>query len=243
MLCIVIAAIPTLATASVSRIAGPGDARVGGTFVMSGVVTVAVDVRGERPGERVTRRWVISARGCSGGSVCDKLLLTRNRGPVRGSFVVLRRVGRGRFRGVGAFWSALRCLGHTHRLGSRAPYTIALSVTRRRRIGSVWYATALRATYANRSRSDGTRCPLGPAHDAARYEGRLTSRLPKPPPPPYSIKHSHQRGRVAADGRGTAVAPRPRPGGGQTSIRSVESTSASLRTSFWGRSAPGMITA
>ena len=213
-LCVALAGVPALAAGRVPRTAGPGNARIGGTFVMSGVVTVAVDVRGERRGEQVTRRWTISARGCDGGSVCDQLLLTRNRGRVMGSFVVLRRVGRGRYRGSGAFWSALRCLGHTYRLGSRAPYTITLAVARRRLIGSVWYATSVNATYANLSRSDGTRCPLGPAHDAARYRGRLESRLPKPPP--YAIKPAR---RVAR-------------GSGQPSIRSVESTSASLRTSF-----------
>jgi hypothetical protein len=213
-LCGALAGVPALAAGTVLRTAGPGNARVGGTFVMHGVVTVAVDVRGERRGEQVTRRWIVRARGCRGGSVCDQLLLTRNRGPVIGSFVVLRRIGRGHYRGTGAFWTALRCLGHTYRLGSRAPYTITLAVARRRLIGSVWYATALSATYANLSRSDSTRCPLGPAHDAARYRGRLRSRLPRPPP--YAIKHSR---RVARES-------------GQPSIRSVESTSASLRTSF-----------
>ena len=213
-LCVVLAAAPALAAGRVPRTAGPGNARVGGTFVMHGVVTVAVNVRGERRGEQVTRRWTIRARGCAGGSICDQLLLTRNRGRVMGSFVVLRRVGRGRYRGAGAFWAALRCLGHTYRLGSQAPYTITLAVARRRRVGSVWYATALNATYANLNRSDSTRCPLGPAHDAARYRGRLRSRLPKPPP--YAIKHARLLARKS----------------GQPSIRSVESTSASLRTSF-----------
>ena len=209
-----IAAVPALAASRVSRTAGPGNARVGGTFVMHGVVTAAVNVRGERRGEQVTRRWTVSARRCAGGSVCDQLLLIRNRGPVRGSFVVLHRIGRGRYRGTGAFWTALRCLGHTFRLGSRAPYTITLAVARRRLIGSLWYATVLDATYANLNRSDGTRCPLGPAHDAARYKGWLRSRLPKPPP--YAIKHARAVARES----------------GQPSIRSVERTSASLRTSF-----------
>ncbi len=176
---------PAAAAKPDGRLTG-GDARVGGIFTMHGVVTVAVDVRGERRGERVRRRWTVVALGCDGGSVCNRLLVTRNRGPVADSFTVLHRIGAGRYSGHGAFWAPLECLGRTHALGSHVPYTLTLAVARRRRIGSIWYATAVRATYANAKRSNSTRCPLGPAHDAARYRGRLTSRLPKPPP--YAIK-------------------------------------------------------
>jgi hypothetical protein len=168
------AAVPSLAEATVR------DARFGGTFVMHGVVTAAVNVRGERRGERVTRKWVLHSRDCD-LSVCDRLLLTRNRGSVKGSFVILRRVGPAHYRGSGAFWVALECLGRRYRLGSYVPYTIDLHVVGLRQIGSIRYATAVRATYVNRSRGDNTRCPLGPASDAARYTGRLVSKLPKPP--------------------------------------------------------------
>lgn len=185
------------ASGAIAR-ATAGDARVGGTFVMRGVVTDTVNVRGERRGERVTRKWTIRALSCHGGSVCHRLLLTRNRGRVKGSFVVLRRVGPGNYRGSGTFWVALECLGRRYRLGSRAPYTITVHVVSRRRIGSVWYATTVRATYTNPSRSDNTRCPLGPASDAARYRGRLTSKLPKPPPRrPYPLRPPRAEVRVS----------------------------------------------
>jgi len=161
------------------------DARVNGAFQMRGVVTAAVNVRGEYSGEQVTRRWAIQALGCLGGSACNRLLVTRNRGYVQGSFVVLHRIAPGQYRGSGAFWVPLQCLGRVYILGSRVPYTITLTVGSRRRIGSVWYATSVSATYVNPARSDSTRCPLGQAHDAARYLGRLTSRLPKPP---YAIR-------------------------------------------------------
>ncbi len=186
VLCAGIAQAFVAAAASAAAIASSGDARVVGTFTMRGVVTAAVNVRGERRGERVTRRWLVNAIDCHGGSACNRLFLTRNRGRVSGSFTVLHRVGPGRYTGRGAFWAPLECLGRRHRLGSRVPYTITLSVAHRRRIGSVWYASTVQATYVNPSRSDRTRCPLGLAHDAARYRGRLTSRLPKPPP--YAIK-------------------------------------------------------
>lgn len=157
-----------------------GAALVRGTFVMRGVITQAVSVPSERPGEQVRRTWVIHPVGCRGSS-CVRLQVLRNRGAVRNSYVVLRRVGPGSFQGSGVFWVGLRCLGRTYRLGSRAPYTIALEVTQRRLIGSVWYATRVYATYSNLSRSDGTPCPLGGASDAASYRGTLTSHLPKPP--------------------------------------------------------------
>jgi hypothetical protein len=158
---------------------------------MRGVITEAVDVRGERRGERVLRNWAIHPAGCV-RSLCGQLQVVRNRGRIRDSYVVLHRIGIGRYRGSGVFWVALKCLGHRYRLGSRAPYTITLQVTRQRRVGSVWYATAIRATYANRSRTDGTRCPLGPESDAARYVGRLASRLPRPVP--YGLRRPHPKG-------------------------------------------------
>lgn len=162
---------------------------------MRGVVTSAVNVRGERRGERVNRKWVLHSRGCK-LSVCPRLLLTRNRGKIRGSFVILRRVGVGHYRGSGDFWAPLECLGRRHRLGSFAPYTINLWVFRLKQLGGIRYATGVNATYVNRTRTDNTRCPLGLVSDAARYSGRLVSKLPKPPvkrkPPkkrrPYPIK-------------------------------------------------------
>ena len=157
-----------------------GDAVVRGTFEMSGVITAAVNIPGERPGEHVRRTWTIHPVGCV-GSACGRLLVVRNRGAVQNSYVVLRRVGPGSYQGSGVFWVGLRCLGRSYRLGSRVPYTIELEVTQRRLIGSVQYATRVYATYTNLSRSDGTPCPLGAASDAASYSGSLVSRLPKPP--------------------------------------------------------------
>ncbi len=158
----------------------PGDTVIKGTFVMKGVITQAVNVPGERPGEHIRRTWIIHPVGCA-TSACRWLQVVRNRGDVKDSYVELRRTGPGRYQGSGAFWVGLQCLGRRYRLGSRAPYTITLRVTSRRRIGSVLYATAVRATYSNSARSDGTPCRLDPTSDAASYNGRLTSRLPAPP--------------------------------------------------------------
>ncbi len=158
-----------------------GDALVKGTFIMRGVITHAVNVAGERPGEHVRRTWAIRSVTCA-DSACSRLQVVRNRGSVQDSYVVLWRVAPGSYQGSGAFWVGLSCLGRRYSLGSRAPYTIDLQVTQRRLIGSVWYATRVHAAYTNLSRTDATPCPLGGASDAASYSGRLTSRLPKPPP-------------------------------------------------------------
>lgn len=174
VVCAAFAAYPSVGEAALR------DARFGGTFVMRGVVTSAVNVRGERRGERVNRKWVVHSRGCK-LSVCPRLLLTRNRGSVRGSFAILRRVGVGHYRGSGSFWAPLECLGRRHRLGDFVPYTINLWVFSDEEIGGIRYATGVNATYVNRTRTDNTRCPLGLVSDAARYSGRLISKLPKPP--------------------------------------------------------------
>jgi hypothetical protein len=175
VVCAVAAVYPSLAAAVIR------DARVGGTFIMSGVVTSAVNVRGERPGELVNRKWEVQARDCD-HSVCGRLLVTRNRGSIKGSFVILRRVGVGHYRGSGDFWAPLQCLGRLHALGSFVPYTIQLYVFRRKAINGIRYATGVNASYISRSRTDNTRCPLGPASDSARYSGRLISPLPKAEP-------------------------------------------------------------
>ena len=157
-----------------------GNAEVRGAFEMRGVITNALNVNGEKPGEHVRRRWVIHPVECV-GSVCSVLRVVRNRGAGRQQYVLLHRVAAGEYLGNGAFWVALECLGRTYRLGSRAPYTITLRVTRRQLIGNVWYATSVRATYENYARTDGTPCPLGPSSDAARYDGTISSRLPVVP--------------------------------------------------------------
>jgi hypothetical protein len=129
----------------------------------------------------VNRKWEVQSRDCD-HSVCGRLLVTRNRGSIKGSFVILRRVGVGHYRGSGDFWAPLQCLGRLHALGSFVPYTIQLYVFRRKAINGIRYATGVNASYISRSRTDNTRCPLGPASDSARYTGRLISPLPKAEP-------------------------------------------------------------
>jgi PKD repeat protein len=164
----------------------PGvDARVVGTFAMSATVTVAVHVRGERVGQRLARTWTIVPSGCQ-GSVCQVLALDRARGGGQHDQLTLQRVGSGRYVGRGVFYVALSCLGRIDPQGSRVPYRITLTVGSATIVQGIRFARRITATYVNPRRSDATRCPLGPSHDAASYAGRLGSPLPSPPTVSFS---------------------------------------------------------
>jgi PKD domain len=156
------------------------DARVVGTFEMLARVTAAVNVRGEQLGERLARTWKIVPRRCQ-GSVCQLLRLDRERSQGRHSHLTLHRVGRGRYSGRGVFYVALSCLGTVYRYGSRVPYRITLTVRGATMVQGIRFAQRITAMYVNPRRSDATRCPLGPSHDAARYTGRASSPVPSPP--------------------------------------------------------------
>jgi PKD repeat protein len=172
---------------SVSAASAAGiNARVHGTFSMRARVTAAVNVRGERAGQVLRRRWVITSSDCR-RNTCRRLQLDRQRSDHRYSRVTLLRTGAGRYRGRGAFEIALSCRGRVSPHGSRALYSITMRVTAATTIGGVRFARRIAATYDNRKRSDTTRCPLGPSHDAARYRGRVTSHLPLAPRAGFSV--------------------------------------------------------
>jgi PKD repeat protein len=173
-------AIATLASAAPARAAGPAvDARVVSTFVMAGRITTAVRVRGEHPGQLITRHWQFSGQGCT-ASVCRRLTLRRERADHRFSRIVLARVGVGRYAGRSRFFAALRCRGRRYSRGEEVPYRITVQVTQAAPVEGVQFAARLAATYTNARRLDRTRCPLGPSHDAAVYTGTAAP-LPSPP--------------------------------------------------------------
>lgn len=160
------------------------NARVLGTFSMRASVTAAVGVRGEHPGQVLTRRWVISASACR-QDVCARLRLRRQRSDGQHSDMTLRQTGVGRYKGTGVFYVPLRCEGRVYRRGSRAPYRISLTVVAATEVGGVLFARRITATYVNAARTDATPCPLGPSHDAARYRGIAVSPLPVAPAPSF----------------------------------------------------------
>jgi hypothetical protein len=146
------------------------DGRVIGTFLMTGRIVTAVRVRGESPGQRVTRRWRFVGRSCN-RRFCRRLVLHRERSDGHFNRLVLHRVGAGRYVGQGQFTAALSCLGRVYRAGESVPYTITVRVTAAVRLQGIAFASRLSATYTNVARADDTPCPLGPSHDAARYRG------------------------------------------------------------------------
>ncbi len=169
-----------LTQAPAARAGGRGDARVIGTFTMLAVVTEAVNVNGESPGQILTRAWAIRPRRCRRDS-CQSLVLVRQRSDGFHSALTLSRTGPGSYAGTGVFYVALRCRRRVYPLGSRAPYRITLVVERSTLIGGIRFATTVGATYVNAARSDTTPCPLESSHDAAIYAGNVSGGLPGAP--------------------------------------------------------------
>jgi PKD domain len=154
------------------------DARVQGTFTMHGRITVAHNLPGVRPGQRVNRTWILTAP-CS-ARFCRTLSLRRYRG--RGvDTLTLRRQGRGLYRGSGTFFVPVRCGARLYRHGGKVPFTITLRVARVQVVQGVRFATGLTATYNNPGRINLTLCAGFLGHDAASYTGRLRSGVPAPP--------------------------------------------------------------
>jgi PKD repeat protein len=141
-------------------------------------VTVATNVRGEHVGQVLHRVWRIVPEQCR-GSVCKVLRLNRVRSDGKHNHLTLHRAGRGYYVGHGFFYVGLRCEGRVYRYGSRAPFTITLTVKRVTRFDGIAFAGAITATYTNPFRSDSTPCPLGPSYDSGRYSGTTT--VPTPP--------------------------------------------------------------
>jgi hypothetical protein len=182
-------------------------ARLDGTFVMRGRLTVVDNVRGERRGERIKRSWTFAPH-CNRG-VCNRVTLTRRRGGRHKlDVLVLTQQRPGVYVGRGRFWVALKCAGSVLDHGGIASETITVRVTRTQMIGSTPFATAISATYTNPLRTNVTRCPGGIGHDAAKYKGRLSSTLPSPPTASFSASPNlltssasfsdHSQGRIVA---------------------------------------------
>ncbi len=156
------------------------DARVIGAFAMQAQVTKAVNVRGERRGQQLQRRWTLTAQECE-GSVCKALSLQRQRSRGIQEALTLKRTGTGVYAGRSSFYAPLRCKGRLYRRGARVPYRITLAVAGAEAVQGIAFARSITASYLNARRIDRTPCPLGPSHDAARYTGAALAPLPTPP--------------------------------------------------------------
>jgi hypothetical protein len=154
--------------------AAAAPARLAGAFTMSGRVTVAKNVPGERVGQRVTRIWTFAPLCPTEPCTSVRLVRTRARGT--DSLILHRRPG-GRYTGRGRFYLPLGCAGRTYRPGERVPFTIVVRVTASAVLSGVLTATRVSATYVNRFRRNLTPCVAVLGHDAARYTGALTGPL------------------------------------------------------------------
>jgi hypothetical protein len=148
----------------------PATARLTGQFQLTGRITVASGVRGERPGQKVTRMWTFTPR-CAAGA-CRTIALVRARAAGNDQLLLKRR-SPGYYVGNGTFYAPMRCGHRIYKKGAAVPFTIAVRVTRAVLAGSLNVASTIRATYTNRSRQNLTPCFAVLGHDAAAYQGHV----------------------------------------------------------------------
>lgn len=150
----------------------PAHARLTGHFTMTGRITTAIRIHGERKGERVRRTWTFTPK-CSSGA-CARIGLERERSGGQHDRLTLRHREPGHYVGSGSFYAPVRCGGKLYHRGELVRFTIDVRVTHATTSGQMVIADRLSATYVNRRRINETPCVAFPGHDAARYSGRLT---------------------------------------------------------------------
>jgi hypothetical protein len=149
-------------------------ARLEGVFTMSGRVIDALNIGGEHRGELVRRTWTFTS-ACPAGA-CPTVALTRARTraqPGPSDQLVVHRRSPGYYTGAATFLAPVRCAGQRYAKGEAVPFSITVRVTAAQAVGGQVLATGVRAFYRNPQRVGLTKCVSAPAHDAARYAGRL----------------------------------------------------------------------
>ncbi|MGI8579142.1 MAG: PKD domain-containing protein [Solirubrobacteraceae bacterium] len=155
------------------------DGRLQGSFALDGRVTVAHNVRGERAGHLLRRRWSFTS-SCASGP-CDTVSVRRARSGSAADRLTLTRRRPGLYSGPGVFYQALSCHHRRYPRGGRVPFVITVRVANTATVQGAPFATAIRATYVNARRENLTRCSGFLGHDAARYAGPREGALPGPP--------------------------------------------------------------
>lgn len=145
-------------------------ARLAGQFQLTGRITAARRVRGERVGATVLRTWTFTPL-CAVGA-CKQVRLSRQRAAGVDTIVLNLRaadyyVGRGRF------FVPVRCGGRRYARGESVPFTVTVRITNAVLSGGTAVATQIDATYTNPRRFNHTPCVVVPGHDAAVYQGTL----------------------------------------------------------------------
>jgi hypothetical protein len=139
-----------------------------GTFQMSGTVTAAQNVRGEHVGEPVTRTWTFSPQCPT--APCATVQLVRQRRAATDT-LTLHQTPSGAYSGTGSFSAPLRCSGRIYPGGEVIPFKITVRII----ASTAGVASAIKATYVNRARTNLTPCIGVLGHDAARYTGQLVA--------------------------------------------------------------------
>jgi PKD repeat protein len=137
---------------------------------MSGKVTRADNVRGERKGQKVKRTWTFTP-SCASGA-CSTVRLRRERSSKQFDKVTLKRSGSSAYAGSGKFYVSLKCNGRTYKKGGIAYYTVKVRVTKSATLQSKSFATAISATYSNTRRVNNTPCAGSIGRDAGSYSGK-----------------------------------------------------------------------
>jgi hypothetical protein len=175
-----VSGLAAVAIAAVAPAAASGaqDARLQGTFALTGRITTAVKVPGEHRGQTISRLWTFTP-ACSASS-CATVRLARRRAGGTDRLSLHRRTP-GYYTGAGRFYAPLSCAGVIEQRGEVVPFTITVRITATAPSPSGVVATRIRATYTNRKRTNLTDCVLPPSHDAASYHGSLSSQAPAGP--------------------------------------------------------------
>ncbi len=155
------------------------DGRLQGSFALDGRVTVAHNVRDERAGHLLKRRWYFTS-SCASGP-CDTVSVRRARSGSGADRLTLTRRSPGLYSGPGVFYQALSCHHHRYPHGGRVPFVITVRVASTATVQGAPFATTIRSTYVNARRENLTRCSGFLGHDAARYAGPREGALPGPP--------------------------------------------------------------
>jgi hypothetical protein len=145
-----------------------GEASLQGFFLLTGRVTSAVNVPGERAGQTLHRSWAFVPM-CSAG-VCPEVRLIRTGG--RGGTLVLVRRAPMVYVGTGSFAAPVSCAGRRFPRGQTVPFSITVRILAAAPSTTGVVATAIRATYTNPSRINHTPCVAIPGREAATYEVR-----------------------------------------------------------------------
>ena len=166
----------TAASLASAATAGPvaaqptgGEARLEGTFQLTGRVTAAHDVRGEHVGEVVQRTWTFTPLCVTGP--CAQVRLVRGRAAGTDS-LILSQTAPGHYAGSGRFFTPLKCAGKVYGAGEEVPFKVNVQITATTTAtDGTTVASAISATYVNKSRLNLTPCVIVLGHDSARYHG------------------------------------------------------------------------